>query len=100
MVDTSIEILTIMKHYFKLDLKAVEAARRIQQVEENETLCDYTAQNWFEPVKGGDLYLEIKPRSGQSSVVDYDARREPNFNFKKHVGAFERFPMNSKLITK
>ena len=47
MVDTSIEILAIFRHYFMLGLKTNKAAHRIQEVEGNETISDLTAQNWF-----------------------------------------------------
>ena len=41
-VDTNTEILIILKHYFKLDLKAIKAAHRIQEAKSNST-----AQNWL-----------------------------------------------------
>lgn len=47
MVDTIIEILIILKHYFKLKIKASDAARKIGKVDENETLSDYLDMNWF-----------------------------------------------------
>ena len=88
MADTSIEILAILRHYFKLGLKATEAARRIREVEGNKAISDRTAQNWFKRFKGGDLSLEVKPRSGRPSVVDYDALKRkleenPNTSTRK-----------------
>ena len=73
MADTSIEILAILKHYFKLGLKANEAAHRIREVEGNETISDCTAQNWFKCFQDGDLSAEIQHRRGRSSLVNYDA---------------------------
>ena len=39
MTDISIGILTILKHYFKLSIKATEA---IQEVEKNDTISYHT----------------------------------------------------------
>lgn len=50
----------------------IESACRIWKVEGNETISDCSAQNWFNHFKADNLSLEIKPRSGQWSVVDYD----------------------------
>ena len=86
--DPRIEILAILRHYFKLGLKATEAARRIREVEGNEAISDRTAQNWFKRFKGGDISLEIKPKSGRPSVVNYDALKRkveenPNTSTRK-----------------
>lgn len=45
--DTNIGILSVLKHYFKLGIKAFETACRIWEVERNEALSDCTVQNWF-----------------------------------------------------
>ena len=45
---------------FKLDFKADKAAQKIQEVERNETISDYTTQNSLKCFEGG----EIKVRSG------------------------------------
>ena len=37
--------LVFLSHYSKLGLKATEDARRIQEVEANETMSDITSKN-------------------------------------------------------
>ncbi|GBL89963.1 hypothetical protein AVEN_178376-1 [Araneus ventricosus] len=70
MADTNIEILSILRHYFKLCHKATVAARKIREVEVHDKISDRTIQNWYKSFKGGGLCLEIKPRSGRPSVVN------------------------------
>ena len=43
MVDASIAIQEILKHYFQLGLKTDEAADKIQELEGNEGLFHHTA---------------------------------------------------------
>lgn len=64
MVDTSINILAIFMHHFKLNLIITESTRRIQEIKRNKTISDRTAKIWFAGLKGGALSVEIKPRSG------------------------------------
>ena len=63
MSDINIEILVILRHYFKLGLQPTEGNHRIQNEEGSEKIFDCTTQNWFIHFKGDDLSLEIKPRS-------------------------------------
>ena len=55
--DVKVEILVILKHYFKLSLKATNTAHRIRNVEGNEIISDHSAKNWFKKFKSGDLYI-------------------------------------------
>ena len=50
--------------------KVTKASRKIQKVEDDDEIDNRTAQNWFNYLKGGDLYRQIKPKSRKSSVVD------------------------------
>ena len=50
-MDANIKILVILKHYFKLDLKADKAALRIREMKGSETISDHTAQNCFKQLK-------------------------------------------------
>ena len=51
--------------YFELIL---QAAHRNQKVEGNEMISDHRTQNWFKHFKSGNMYLEIKPRSGHHQL--------------------------------
>ena len=62
----------ILSYIFKLSFRANKTDPRIQRVEGYEMTSDYIGQNWFKYFKGNDLFFEIKPRSGQSLVADYD----------------------------
>lgn len=73
MVNTIIEMQAILKNYFKPGLKDTEGTHRIWEVEGNKTKSDCTAQNQFKCFTVGDLSLEIKSRSLQPSVINYDA---------------------------
>ena len=42
MVNTNIQVPVILRHYFKLDLKAAEAVHRIWETERNETIYNHT----------------------------------------------------------
>lgn len=50
MANTRIEVLAILRHYFKLDLRASEATHRIQEKDRNETISDCTAQKLFKDI--------------------------------------------------
>lgn len=45
--DTHIEIMGILRHYFKLGLEDGEDVCRIWEVEVNETISDSAEQKWF-----------------------------------------------------
>lgn len=45
MVDTNLEILSILRHYYKIAHKAAEVARKNREVEGNDTIRDRIAQN-------------------------------------------------------
>ena len=47
MMDKSTEIIEILRPYFKLNLKASEAACWIRRVEVNDAISDSTAQKRF-----------------------------------------------------
>ncbi|GBN40044.1 hypothetical protein AVEN_18099-1 [Araneus ventricosus] len=66
----NIEILSILRYYFKLGHKATVAARKIREVEEYDKISYGTAQNWYKHFKEGVLSFEIKPRSWRPSVVN------------------------------
>ena len=52
MADKDIEILLILRQYFKLDLKAAEATRRIWAVKQNLTVFVHTIKNWPKYFRG------------------------------------------------
>lgn len=64
MVDTSLEILAILKHNFQLGLKAVEAVHRIWEVNGNETISDHT-----DNCKWDDMSTEI------NLDINYDTKK-------------------------
>ena len=47
MVDTFIETLVILSHYFKLDLKIGQATCSILWKRRNEAISEKAAENWF-----------------------------------------------------
>ena len=65
------EILVILKHYFKLSLKMTEAASKIQEVEGYETTSDHIFQNLFKHFHCVHSSLVIKIK--QLSLLTYDA---------------------------
>ena len=60
MIGTSINILAILRHYFKMGFKASETTYRIQEEERNETISVCTTQDLCENFQGDDSSLEIK----------------------------------------
>ena len=66
---TAIKILVILRHNFKLEVKAKETACRVWEVGKKETLSD---QNWFKHLTGADLTIELNPRSVRLSIFDYN----------------------------
>lgn len=45
MADSNIEILSILRHNFKMHHEPTEAARKIREVEGDDTISDRTSQN-------------------------------------------------------
>ena len=72
MNNTNKEILAILRHYWKLDQNAVDAARILWEVEDNDAISDRTAQNWYKKFKEDHTNLQEEPRPGRPSVVDHE----------------------------
>lgn len=53
MTDSNIEILSILRHCFKVGHKSAEAACNIRYVEEDDTISDRTAQKSFTTFEDG-----------------------------------------------
>ena len=63
------EILVILRHYFKLDLEATEAACRIQEVKNEMKQYQIIIHKNSLSIS---LPFEIKSRKRQESLVNYD----------------------------
>jgi transposase len=71
-----LEIRVLLRHYWKQNLKATEAVKKICEVEGEDVISNRTAQNWFKRFNDGDTSLEDEPRSGSPVTVDSEALRE------------------------
>ena len=69
------QIRTISLFQFKLDRKAAETARDINEAFGPGTTTESTAQWWFKKFRGGDESLKDDERSGRLSDVDNDQLR-------------------------
>ena len=69
---TSIEILAILRHYFKLVLKATLATQRIWKVEGNETISGHTAQNM--------RHIATYPKDFKQSKINQNKINKPTFS--------------------
>ena len=69
------QIRTIFLFQLKLDRKAAETARDINEAFGPGTTTERTAQWWFKKFRGGDVSLEDDERSGRSSDIDNDQLR-------------------------
>jgi hypothetical protein len=58
------------------ELKAIEAAKKICEMEDEGVISNRTPQNWFKRFNDGDTSLEDEPRSGCLVTVDSEALRE------------------------
>jgi transposase len=72
----NLEIRVLLRYYWKQNLKAIEAAKRICEVEGEGVSSNGTAQNWFKRFNDGDTNLEDEPRSGRPITVDSEALHE------------------------
>ena len=61
MSNTNKEILEILRHYWKLDRNADDAARILRKVEGHDTISDRTAQNWSKKFKEGHTNIGDEP---------------------------------------
>jgi transposase len=71
-----LEIRVLLHYYWKQNFKAIEAAKKICEVEGEGVISNRTAQNWFERFNDGDTSLEDEPRSGRPVNVNSEALRE------------------------
>jgi histone-lysine N-methyltransferase SETMAR len=71
-----LEIRVLLCYYWKQNLKATEAVKKIYEVEDEDVISNRTAQNWFKRFNDGDTSLEDEPRSGRPVIVDSEALRE------------------------
>jgi transposase len=72
----NLEIRALLRHYWKQNSKATEAAKKICEMEGEGVISNCTAQNWFRRFSDGDTSLEDEPRSGSPVTVDSEALRE------------------------
>ena len=52
-MDTIIEVIAVLGHYFKLGLKTATTSCRIQKIEENETIADDTGSKTIRGILRG-----------------------------------------------
>lgn len=77
----NIEILAILRHYWKKKVNASEATRIICEIEGDDVLKIRTAQNWYQKFNSGDTSLEVKHRCGRpKSFESFDLRRSIESN--------------------
>lgn len=76
MSDTNLEILAILRHYYKQGFKATDAARIICQFEGEDAISERTSQNWYKRFKSGDMSLQIRSRSGRPCTMDLEALQQ------------------------
>ena len=70
------EIRILLRHYWKQQFKAAEAAKKICKVEGEDVLSIRTAQKWFKKFNEGHTDLRDDPRSGRPITVNTEAIRE------------------------
>ncbi|GFY52843.1 histone-lysine N-methyltransferase SETMAR [Trichonephila inaurata madagascariensis] len=58
---------------FKVGLLATTSSHRICQAFGDSAVNEYTARNWFEKFKSGDLSLCDKARTGRPQALDDEA---------------------------
>lgn len=68
-----LEIRTLLRHYWKQQFKASEAARKICEVEGENVVSLRIAQKWFKKFNEGDYDLYDQPRSGRPVTVNQEA---------------------------
>lgn len=71
-----IEIRTLLRHYWKQNFSAAEAARKIREVEGNDVVSDRVSQNWFKKFNQGQTDLQNKIRPGRPITVDSESIRK------------------------
>ena len=59
-----------MRHYWKLDRNAVDAARILREVEGHDAISNRIAQNWYKKFMEGHTNLQEEPRPGRLSNED------------------------------
>ena len=69
------EIRVLLRHYWKQEFKATEAAKKICEVEGEEVVAVRTAQKWFKKFNDGHTDLRDEPRSGRPMTVNTEAIR-------------------------
>ena len=67
------EIRVLLRHYWRQHFKAIDAAKKICQVEGERTVSVCTAQKWFKRFNEGHTNLNDEPRSGRPKTVDSEA---------------------------
>lgn len=65
-----IEIRVILRHYWKQDWKAIDAAKKICEVEGEGSVSIRSAQEWFKKFKNGDTSLDYAPHKGRPTAFD------------------------------
>lgn len=68
-----LEIRILLKHYWKQNFRAIDAAKKICEVEGDNSVSIRTVQKWFEKFNKGDMGLNDYPRSGRPTTVDSEA---------------------------
>ncbi|KAL4717383.1 hypothetical protein ACJJTC_017270 [Scirpophaga incertulas] len=79
------EIRVLLRRYWKQKFKAAVAARKICEIEGEDTVNEPTARRWFNRFNNGDLTLEDRSRSGRPPVSMAKFLRGKKFESKGDV---------------
>ena len=62
----------ILLFYFRKGKNTAQAAKKLRDVDGEETLKERQCRNWFDKFRSGDFSLKNEPRSGRPNEVDDD----------------------------
>ena len=66
------ENLVLLRHYWKQGFKAAEAVKKINEIEDRDTVVKRTAHFWFKKFSKGGTSLNRKKGSGRNLKIKTD----------------------------